>query len=99
MAFRAAANANLVVAGVIAVGGDIPPELNSASLKKISAAIIVRGKSDEYYTTEQFANDEQRLRESYVNVRAIEFAGGHEWSSDVCQAAGQFLRLHHSSKD
>lgn len=96
MAFRAAANANLGVAGVIAVGGDIPPELDTASLKKISAAVIIRGKSDEYYTTEQFARDERRLRQSDVNVRAIELAGGHEWSSDVCQAAGQFLRLHHS---
>ena len=47
MAFRAAANANLDVAGVIAVGGDIPPELNTASLRKISAAVIVRGKTDD----------------------------------------------------
>ncbi len=96
MAFRAAVNANLDARDVIAVGGDIPPELNPASLRRISAALIVRGKSDQSYTMAQFAADELRLRQCSVSARAIEFDGGHEWSSDVGQAAGQFLRARHA---
>jgi len=95
MAFRAAVNTTRSVAGVIAVGGDIPPELTPGAVKRVSAALIVRGTSDEWYTKEQFANDEQRLRQCSVSVRALELNAGHEWSSDLIAAASQFLREHH----
>ncbi len=88
MAFRAATQ---FAAGVIAVGGDVPPELASEALKRLSGALIVRGSSDEWYKKEQFAADEQRLTECSVNVRAVEFNGGHEWSPEVTAAAGGFL--------
>ena len=93
MAFRAATNTAGSEAGVIAVGGDIPPELAPDALKRLSGALIVRGASDEWYSKEKFAADEQRLRECSVNVRAVEFNGGHEWSSEVSAAASDFLRL------
>jgi predicted esterase len=95
MAFRAAVNTTHRVAGVIAVGGDIPPELAPGALERVSAALIARGTSDEWYTREQFANDEQRLRECSVSVRAIELNAGHEWSGDLIAAASQFLRERH----
>ena len=47
MAFRAAVHTNRPVAGVIAVGGDVPPELASGGLKRVSAALIARGTSDD----------------------------------------------------
>lgn len=92
MAFRAAVHATRPVAGVIAVGGDVPPELTPGGLKRVSAALIARGSSDIRYTKEQFANDAQRLRDCSVNVRALEFNAGHEWSSEVVGAASHFLR-------
>jgi predicted esterase len=88
MAFRAATHFE---AGVIAVGGDVPPELAPDALKRLSGALIVRGASDEWYKKAQFAADELRLRESSVNVRAVEFDGGHEWSGQVAAAASDFL--------
>ena len=95
MAFRAAVNATRGVAGVIAVGGDIPPELTPDALKRVPAALIARGTSDDWYTKEQFADDERRLRDCSVSVRALEFNAGHEWSSDLIAAASQFLRERH----
>lgn len=92
MAFRAAANTTSGVAGVIAVGGDIPPELTPAELKRVSAALIARGTSDDWYTEEKFAADERRLRDCSVSVHALEFNAGHEWSSEVAAAAARFLR-------
>jgi predicted esterase len=89
MAFRAAG----ADAGVIAVGGDVPPELAPDALRRLSGVLIVRGATDEWYGKEQFAADERRLRESSVNVRAVEFNGGHEWSGEVAAAAGDFLRI------
>lgn len=94
MAFRAAAHTHLV-AGVIAAGGDIPPELTPDALKHVSATLIARGTSDDWYTREKFADDERRLREGSVRVRAFEFNGGHEWSSEVTAAASDFLRQWH----
>jgi predicted esterase len=95
MAFRAAVNTNRPVAGVIAVGGDVPPELTPVGLKRISAALIARGRSDDRYPKEQFAVDEQRLRDCSVNVRALDFNAGHEWSSEVVEAAAHFLGEFH----
>jgi predicted esterase len=95
MAFRAAVNVR-DGAGVIAVGADIPPELSPDALKRVSGALIARGASDEWYTKEKFADDERRLRDCSVNVRALEFNGGHEWSDQVAAAASQFLREFHT---
>jgi predicted esterase len=95
MAFRAAVNEDQRVAGVIAVGGDIPPEIEPVSLERVSAALICQGTSDEWYTETLFASDEQRLRQSSVSVRALRLKGGHEWSGDLLAAAAQFLQERH----
>jgi predicted esterase len=56
----------------------------------VSAVLIARGTSDDWYTNEKFAHDEQRLRDS-ARVRAPEFNAGHEWTGELTEAAGQFL--------
>jgi predicted esterase len=96
MAFRAAVHSTHGTVGVIAAGGDIPPEIAPADLTRVSAAIIARGKADGFYAAEQFDQDEERLRSSSVSVKALRFDGGHEWSSDVIEAAAQFLRERHA---
>jgi len=97
MAYRAAVHSPHRVAGVIAAGGDVPPEITPVALRGVSAALIARGKTDDWYTVEQFAKDEQRLRQCSVSVRALELNAGHEWSSDLIEAASQFLRERHPS--
>jgi predicted esterase len=87
MAFRAAVNI-AGATGVIAVGGDVPPEIDA---DRIPATLIIRGLKDNLYTQEQFATDERRLSTSY----ALEVDAGHEWSNDVSAAAGRFLRDRH----
>jgi len=91
MAFRAAVNAPDRATSVIAVGGDIPPEITAGALTQVSAALIARGTSDEWYSQEQFADDELRLRESSVSVRALQLNAGHEWSRDLIEEAALFL--------
>jgi predicted esterase len=91
MAFRAAVNSTHKVGGVIAVGGDIPPEIAPAALRRVSAALMVRGANDPLYTGEIFAEDQRRLRDSAVTVRTLEPAAGHEWPTEIATAASQFL--------
>jgi predicted esterase len=95
MTFRAAAATSLTVAGVIAVGGDVPPELDATSLRRVRTALVCHGARDEFYTTEIFAKDVERLREAEVDVRPLDFQGGHEWSAEVATAVSAFLRELH----
>jgi predicted esterase len=92
MAFRAAVHSSREAGGVVAVGADVPPEIAPHDLQRLPAVLIARGGSDEWYTKEQFSRDEQRLRNSSVNVYALEFNGGHEWSAEVVEAASGLLR-------
>ena len=89
MAFRSAVHAS-VKARVIAVGGDVPPELGPTALMNLSSVLIVRGQTDEWYKAEQFAADQRRLRECGVDVHAVTLNAGHEWPPDAA-AAGEFL--------
>jgi len=91
MAFRAAVSSPMPVAGIVAAGGDVPPEIDRASLGRVGAALVCRGTADEWYTSAKFDHDVRRLREAGVRVRSLEFDGGHEWQSAVVQAASTFL--------
>jgi predicted esterase len=91
MTFRAAAAAARPVDGVIAVGGDVPPELDAAALARVPAALVCRGARDGFYTPATFDKDVRRLREAGLDVRPVSFEGGHEWSDEVVRAASLFL--------
>ena len=95
MAFRAATNAARQVAGIIAVGGDIPPEIGAPALHCVTSALVCRGAKDDWYTSGKFADDARRLRDAGVPVRPVAFDGGHEWAAAVIEAAAQFLRESH----
>jgi predicted esterase len=91
MAFRAAAVGRHEASGVIALGGDVPPELATASLTRIPEALIGRGEQDDWYTPQKFADDEARLRAAGSNVVVTTFDGGHEWTADFNRVAAAFL--------
>jgi predicted esterase len=91
MAFRSATAPRQPVHGVIALGGDIPPELDSSSLSCIQTALIGRGIRDEWYTAEKLAADEGRLSDAGVKVQVVSFDAVHEWTSGFSQAAARFL--------
>ena len=90
MAFRAACSSRSV-AGIVAVGGDIPPELTREALARLPVAIVARGQGDDWYTTAKWTADQTRLRDAGVDVRAVGFDGGHEWHADVSREAGMIL--------
>jgi predicted esterase len=92
MAFRAAASLSIPVAGVIACGGDVPPELDTKQLQRIPAVLMARGDRDEWYTAEKLASDEHRLRTAGVAVRSAVLDAGHEWTPSFSEMSGEFLR-------
>lgn len=92
LAFRAAAAASRTIGGVIAVGGDVPPEIDAVALRRVGRVLVCHGSRDEWYTQDIFDRDVQRLGEAGVAVTALAFDGGHEWSAPVVDAASAFLR-------
>ena len=92
MLFRAAAASARAVDGVIAAGGDIPPELDAAAAGRAGRALVCRGIRDEWYTQAIFERDLARLQDARVTVTPLVFDGGHEWPDAVGEAASSFLR-------
>jgi predicted esterase len=91
MAFRAAALGRHPISGVIALGGDVPPELEKQSLARIPQALVGRGERDDWYTPQKCADDETRLRAAGTNVVMTTFDAGHEWTADFNRVAAAFL--------
>src|SRR6185369_9271784 len=92
MTFRAAAAIGGSVAGVIASGGDVPPELDAAALARIPRALLGRGTRDEWYTAEKQASDEQRLRAAGAAVQSVALDAGHEWTAEFSELCARFLQ-------
>ena len=91
MAFRAAALGRHQANGIVALGGDVPPELETPSLARIPEALIGRGERDDWYTPQKFSDDEARLRAAGTNVVMTTFDAGHEWTADFNRVAAAFL--------
>jgi predicted esterase len=91
MAYRAAVCGSPACAGVIAVGGEIAPELLVHPLHRFPPTLVVRGSADEWYTAAQRDADVRALRDRGAAVRSVEVDGAHEWSAAVAEAAGEFL--------
>lgn len=91
MAWRAGVLGRHACAGVIAAGGDVPPELFDGAPRNWPGALIVTGTRDAYYPPESMQRDAARLRAAGADVGTCAFDGGHEWSDAVVEAAAARL--------
>lgn len=89
MAARAAAHVGKP-AGLILLGGDIPPEIRASATLRLPPTLVGRGERDEWYSDEKFNQDVSYL-EATSRVTTCVFDGGHEWSDRFREAAGRFL--------
>jgi predicted esterase len=93
MAFRAAAASTRPVAAVVALGGDVPPEIGRASLQRIPRVLLGHGTRDHWYTQEKFAADAARLHDAGVSLETCEFDGPHEWAPPFVEHGRRLLDL------
>ncbi len=94
MAYRAAAGAS--ASGIVALGGDVPPELFERT-PSLPPVLIGRGVREDWYTAEKLEKD-FKLLSAVTTVSTCVFDGGHEWTDEFRVAAGEFLaRLADSS--
>lgn len=91
MAYRAAAGSGHACRGVVVLGGDVPPELESRDLGHFPPVLLGRGSSEEWYDAAKMEHDVELLRRKRVDVRPFVFQGGHEWTNEFRAEAGRFL--------
>ena len=91
MAYRAGTRGPGPAAGVMALAGDVPPELQLDSTLTWPRILIGRGTDDTYYTAEKMAADLAFLEKTAASFEAVVFDSGHLWDDHYRQAAGRFL--------
>ena len=90
-AFRSAVRGHTGAAGVIAVGGDVPPELFADVTVRFPPVLLVRGARDEWYTQPKLEADVTALLARHVSVQSLVIDGAHEWNAAVSDCAAAFL--------
>lgn len=90
MAYRAAALVQRPCDGVIALAGDVPPDVApvAASLPRV---LLGRGTEDKWYTADKAADDMAILGGAGVHVVKHVFAAGHVWDESFVARAGVFI--------
>ena len=91
MAYRAAALAGRGCRAVVALGGDVPPELDGAALASCRRVLAGCGTRDTWYRPARLEADAARLRAAGVGVETVVFDGGHEWGAPFLEACDRWL--------
>ncbi|MDX1503624.1 MAG: phospholipase [Thermoanaerobaculia bacterium] len=91
MTYRAAALSTGRCLGLIALGGDLPPELAGIEWRSRPRVLVGRGRDDEWYDEAKLAADVRRLEGLGLEVTVCRFDGGHEWTEAFYHACGELL--------
>ncbi len=93
MAYRAARLGKHRAAAVLALGGDIPPELKHDTGSRPWPLVLVgAGHDDGYYTPAKVDADAAFLAAGNVPHDVVRFAGGHEWTDEFRAVAARWLQ-------
>lgn len=90
MAVRAAVRGKHRAAGLIMLGGDIPPDVRDHDAGQWPPVLLGCGDRDEWYAA-RVESDIDFLRSRRIAHDVIRFAGGHEFTDEFRAAAGQWL--------
>jgi predicted esterase len=83
MAYRAAVMGERRAGGLIAIGGDVPSDVQEASADRFPPILIAAGQSDEWYTAAKVEADEVFLRARGLRHEIFHYAGGHVWTAEL----------------
>jgi predicted esterase len=90
MAYRAAALVQRPCDGVIALAGDVPPDVAPVA-SSLPIVLLGRGTEDKWYTADKAAADMAILGGAGVHVVQHVFAAGHVWDESFVARAGGFI--------
>jgi predicted esterase len=90
MVARAAARGDRPAAGLIMLGGDIPPDVRDDPTATLPRVLIGVGSRDTWYG-ERVAGDIKFLESRRIPHEVVRFDGGHEFTDEFRAAVGKFL--------
>ena len=93
MAYRAALLGRHPAAGVVALAGDIPPEVKDAARRRqpFPPVLVGAGVREHWYTPDKVSADSAFLVSQGVKPEVCRFDGGHEWTDEFRSAVGRWL--------
>jgi len=93
MAYRAALMGARPAAGIIALAGDIPPEVKAegGTRHPWPRVLIGVGTNEQWYSGAKLEDDLKFLQDRGIEHSVVRFEGGHEWTEEFRTAAGEFL--------
>ena len=91
MAYRAATLSIHPGTGILALAGDVPPELRDDLSITWPPVLVGRGQEDDWYTKAQMDADLAFLSPRVSWLESVEFDGGHEWTNEFLSESGRFL--------
>ncbi|MEM8998554.1 MAG: phospholipase, partial [Acidobacteriota bacterium] len=94
MAWRAAVRSGFPCAGLVALAGDVPPDVVELAPPQIPPVLLGRGTEDAWYDGEKMDRDLEALDRLGADVETCVFDGGHEWTDDFFAAMDAFLEAH-----
>jgi len=90
-AFRAGTRGAPHSVGIVAVGGDIPPELLADPQVNFPRLLLLRGARDDWYTEAKLSSDVAALERRGVTPRVHIYDAAHEWTPDVAAQIAAFV--------
>lgn len=94
MAYRTAAGAPHRIHALVALAGDVPPDVAEGEMRDFPPVLIGRGTGDTWYDDQKLAADVETLAGRDVETDTCVFAGGHEWAPEFLERAASFLSVH-----
>lgn len=92
MAYRSAVLGRTAAAGIVALGGDVPPEVREHAASATWPPVLIGvGSREHWYTSDKLDRDLDVLRRVGASVETVRFDGGHEWTDEFRRAAGRWL--------
>jgi predicted esterase len=91
MAYRAAARCGQPVDALVALAGDVPPELRREPWGVRPAVLLGRGSGEEWYREDQLESDLATLAALGLEAEPCRFEGGHEWGPGFVARSRDFL--------
>ena len=92
MAYRAGVRGKHPAAGILALAGDIPPELKESRERDPWPPVLIGvGDKETWYSPAKVDSDRQFLVTSNIPHEIVVFRGGHDWTDEFRDAAGPWL--------
>jgi predicted esterase len=92
MAYRAAVLGQHRPAGVIAIGGDVPPDTKTVPADRWPRVLIAGGQSDQWFNAGKVDADASFLAGHGVAHEVLRYSAGHEITDEVRARVAAFVR-------